>query len=981
MKRVPTAAIVLALLSVQAASANTIYVDDDAPPGGDGTTWNTARRSLEDALKDANPGDEFHVAGGTYWPAQPDINADLLRSRLGTFQLVSQVGLYGGYAGLADPNNPDVRDFTLHESILSGDLFRNDDPNLPADPNDPLRADNSYHVVTGSGTDETATLDGFTITAGNANISESFDGLGGGMYNDSAHPTLMNCTFSNNSANLGAGIYNWEASPTLHDCTFVGNWGGGGGGGMWCTVNSDPTLVNCTFFMNYADLGGGMVASYGSYPTLINCAFRGNTARRGGAVAFAVNNDTDIPLMVNCLLSNNSAVEHGGAMFFMNTKAELINCTFGGNSASQGRAWACNTTSPGTSNVEATNCILWDGGDEIWNNDSSTITIAHSTVHGSWPGTGNSAADPQFMDSNDNLRLAAGSPCIDAGDNDAVQPQITTDYDGNPRVVDGNADMVAVVDMGAYERGPILHVDDDTPARGDGLSWSTAFQNLQDALFAAANDPSIDEIHVAGGIYVPSEQTDPNDPRTATFQLISGVALYGGYAGLADPNNPDFRDVVLYESALSGDLAGNDDPNFVNYDENTYHVVTASNIDNTAILDGFTISSGNADGTDLYPHCNGGGMYNIDSSPLVENCIFSGNRAYLAASGLALGGGVANTGTSNSRFFNCTFTANTADGSWGGWGAGMANSHSSSPILVNCTFSDNVIPNVGGGGAICNYTDGYLTMTGCHFKDNSANIGGAIFDWTGGATLTNCSLYGNSAYQGGAIYKATSENTTITSTIFVHNHATYGGGIYNHRACNPVITNCTFADNFATEEGGGIWNDPGDDPFISGNPAAPTITSCILWGNSAPAGSQIHCGWPTVTYSCVQGGWPGVGNIEDDPNFVDPDGSDDDPNTWVDNDYHLTQFSPCIDTGDPGELGTDEFDIDGEARVMRGRVDMGADEFTGIAYVCGDLNCDGVRDENDVDAFVLALVNPTDYATAYPDCNVLNADCNGDGKH
>ena len=201
MKRVPTTAIVMALLSVQATSADTIYVDDDSPSNGDGTTWSTAFRSLQDALEDANPGpgDEFHVAGGTYWTAEPDFGADISRSRFGTFQLINQVGLYGGYAGLADPNNPDNRDIVLYESILSGDLLHNDDPNLPADPNDPLRAENSNHVVTGSGTDSTAILDGFTITGGNANGTAPHN-QGGGMYSVVGSPTVTNCTFSGNSA-------------------------------------------------------------------------------------------------------------------------------------------------------------------------------------------------------------------------------------------------------------------------------------------------------------------------------------------------------------------------------------------------------------------------------------------------------------------------------------------------------------------------------------------------------------------------------------------------------------------------------------------------------------------------------------------------------------------------------------------------------------------------------------------------------------
>ena len=789
-------------------------------------------------------------------------------------------------------------------------------------------------------------------------------------------------------------------------------------------------------------------------------------------------------MLANCVFSANSASQYGGGMFIWSADAILANCTFSGNFAPQGRAVACDC--PWTrSNFEATNCILRDGGDEIWNNDGSTITVTYSDVQGGWPGDGNLDADPYFLDSDqDNFRLGPGSPCIDTGNNAAVPPDVADldddgdpnepipyDLDGNPRVVDGNADMIAVVDMGAYERGPIMHVDDDATVRGDGLSWISAFQDLQDALAAAANDPSIGEIRVAGGTYVPSNQTDPNDARTATFQLLSGLALYGGYAGLADPNNPDFRDIDLYESILSGDLFGNDDPNLpldANdplRTDNSVHVVTGSGTNQSAVLDGFTVTAGNAKGAGPY-HMRGGGMYNHTGSPTVTNCIFAYNTSVSAMIG---GGGMCNQMDSEPNLTGCTFSGNSAY-----QGAGMANSHAnpilthctfignhatsgggmfnsrscptmsdcifnnntgggmfnneySDPTLTDCTFTGNTNLNGGGlanlsvsspilidctftgnsatlyGGGVHNFTISSPTMINCAFRENSAGTGGAVYSsFSSNPTLAYCTLIGNTAIDGAGIYSSSS-NPTVTTCLFTGNRATRGGGMYNEADCSPTITNCTFADNVATEEGGGIYNHPGgkdghndhilsESPaqndsiggmqfhFLLNDPANSTITSCILWGNTAPLGSQIFCGCSNVTYSCVQGGWPGEGNIEDDPNFVDPDGSDDDPNTWADNDYHLSQFSPCIDTGDPDELGTTEFDIDGEARVMRGRVDMGADEFTGIAYVCGDLNCDGIRDEYDVDVFVLALVNPAGYATAYPDCNILNADCNGDGN-
>ena len=104
------------------------------------------------------------------------------------------------------------------------------------------------------------------------------------------------------------------------------------------------------------------------------------------------------------------------------------------------------------------------------------------------------------------------------------------------------------------------HVDDDVALGGDGTSWPTAFTYLQDALSLATDG---DEILVAGGTYEPDKDEAGNvtlGNRSATFQLITGVGLYGGYAGLANLANPDERDIEGYESILSGDLDGDDTP-------------------------------------------------------------------------------------------------------------------------------------------------------------------------------------------------------------------------------------------------------------------------------------------------------------------------------------------------------------------------------------------------------------------------------------
>lgn len=219
-------------------------------------------------------------------------------------------------------------------------------------------------------------------------------------------------------------------NPSLTSCWFSGNSTCRLGGGLYCR-GGDSVLIDCTFRENSATvlaLGGGMANEAGN-ATLFGCLFAGNQAVTGGGIY----ND------------------HGNVT--------LSNCTFAENSASSGRAVACDSyqqQDPG--DVEMSNCILWNGGNEVRNNDGSTITITYSDLQGGWEGTGNIDAAPLFANSAaGDFHVSPGSPCIDAGDNTAVPPDITTDLDGNPRLVDdlGMPDSgygaPPIVDMGAYE--------------------------------------------------------------------------------------------------------------------------------------------------------------------------------------------------------------------------------------------------------------------------------------------------------------------------------------------------------------------------------------------------------------------------------------------------------------------------------------------------------------------------------------------------
>lgn len=473
----------------------------------------------------------------------------------------------------------------------------------------------------------------------------------------------------------------------------------------------------------------------------------------------------------------------------------------------------------------------------------------------------------------------------------------------------------------------ILYVDADATGANDGSSWENAFIDLQDALTAAEDG---DEIRVAQGTYKPDQGAGvtPGD-REATFQLINGVALKGGYAGHGE-EDPDARNIEAYESILSGDLNDNDsvvaNPRDLSDEptrsENSIHVVTGSNTEATAILDGFTITAGNAHGdfaTDPdNDHGRGGGMVIDDGSPTVRNCMFRDNSADW------FGGAVFNAGGSDTSFFNITFVNNgTGDLSHAGY--------------------------VSGGGAL-GITESAPSFFGCQFIGNESRWAGALLSVYGSrVVLAECSFVENEALEGegGAVHSTYDSDLLITGSLFVGNAAADRGGAVCDNGGGSTVRNCTVYGNSAGVRGGGLC-------ALAGTM---DIQSCILWGNTAGVQeSQIGIGGGvqvTVAYSDVDGGvwWGGVGNMDVDPAFVNPDSGDFHlksqaghfhPGGWVLDDV----TSPCIDAGDPmSPIGLEAF-------PNGGRINMGA--YGGMAeasksyfgtepcetIVAGDINGD-----------------------------------------
>ena len=406
--------------------------------------------------------------------------------------------------------------------------------------------------------------------------------------------------------------------------------------------------------------------------------------------------------------------------------------------------------------------------------------------------------------------------------------------------------MVSVVGVcfSGIVQADVIYVDAGAVGENNGESWTDARNFLQDALAAALIG---DEIRVAQGIYKPDQGDDVTaGDRTTTFQLISGVAIQGGYAGVSE-TNPDDRDVELYETILSGDLAGDDGDNFANNVENSYHIVTGSGTDSTAVLDGVTITAGNANGTDLYG--DGSGMYNDQGSPTLKDCTFREN--YASSGG---GGGIYNT-NSSPTLTNCTFTDNE------GWGManydsssptltacnftgsvrGMHNNNSSptladctftgnncgmynlesTPTLTNCTFNGNS-PIFSGNGAGMYNQNANPVLTDCTFTANSANYGAAMFNEYANPVLIDCDFGSNSANYGGAVYNTNSQPTLTNCTFTENSSQNHSGAIRNYKS-NAVINNCTFSVNSAGTDGGAISN----------SQSSPAITDCTFTANDA----------------------------------------------------------------------------------------------------------------------------------------------------
>ncbi|MFT5383353.1 MAG: putative outer membrane repeat protein, partial [Saprospiraceae bacterium] len=437
-----------------------------------------------------------------------------------------------------------------------------------------------------------------------------------------------------------------------------------------------------------------------------------------------------------------------------------------------------------------------------------------------------------------------------------------------------------------------IFVNTTAPTGGDGVSWATAYRDLQPALSASQNG---DEIWVAKGDYyiIGSSET--------SFEIPSGVKVYGGFLG--NETQREQRNWGIHETNLDGASFNNTIVYFEDSNINT-------------VLDGFTIKNGFADGASTREQSGAAIFIDITAT------------------------------TSSPKIANCLINDNNADSNGGAVYIDGSNSGTAAPTFENCTFENNFTLKDGGAVYSSGYSGGSCnpTFEKCSFLNNTSTVGGGALFFHGGdgnatATIKKCDFDSNIAEgNGGAIYsKGTSSgqaNHIIINSIFYANQGFAAGALYNNGGdggdCSPIITNCTFYLNEATGNGGtggAIYNN-GDN---SGN-SSPEISNCIIYGNIGPFDSQVFRnidGTPTISYSLVDVADCDELNSGEGSNVTCGDGMKYNmPPLYHDpgaGNLRLLVNSPAIDFGNDS-VNNETEDLDCNMRKVN-NIDMGAYEL------------------------------------------------------
>ncbi len=679
------------------------------------------------------------------------------------------------------------------------------------------------------------------------------------MSENGAESCVIDCEGSTGNYHRGIIFQNDENEySTIQGFTIKNGYNEYYGAGIYCYYAS-PTIRNCTITENSADYGGGVACDHAS-PTISDCIFSDNTAEifdgwvsLGGGV-FCTSSSS--PVITNCTITGNMAGRGAGICLLASSSAKIANCTITGNTGFQGGGGVyCHYSSPTISN-----CVIADnsaGGGGGIGCEGSSPTITNCTI------TGNSARDGGGIFTSDGSPIIGGDPGSGnyfAGNKAFNGSDLAGGDQSSP--VNATYNYFAGYCFSDYYVSPNLSFDlsnctsELLPIRQDiyvsptgndsneGLTPETSFRTMQHAMhmvYGTETDPVT--IHLASGTYSPSI-TGESFP----VPLINNVSI----AGMGETST------ILDAESSSCVFFGRHDDNIsisaLTITGGSYYTGGGLHFWSSSLTITHCTIAGN------YAGHGGAGLGFYNSSPTITDCSFKENAGHQD-------GGAIFSKESSSTITNCSFSGNASK-----YGGGIYCFHSS-PTISNCEFTGNSVERYGGGI----YFEGDCSplIAGCTFQFNFADDGGGIhhrsYSSTSSPNLTDCAIIGNS---GGGICFYNDSFPIITNCSISGN---IGSGIYCWIS-SPTITSCTFTEN---STGLYCWD------------SSPALSNCILWNN---AQYEILASESTsiVTFSCIQGGYEGEGNIDEDPLFVSgPLGA-----------YYLSQIpagqtsdSPCVNTG------------------------------------------------------------------------------------
>lgn len=820
-----------------------------------------------------------------------------------------------------------------------------------------------------------ATISGLTIRNG-------YSSNGGAIYASKTSITISRCVLAGNGTVnpnsstwvAGGAVYCIGQPAIMTDSVFHKNYAIGAGGGVYC--DRGATIINCVFTDNLAfgssqgdGVGGGAYVVGWDRIEIINCVFEGNSA--GGAGGVYINGGTEVTVtgcrisrnqattangggiycygnvatLTDCLITHNSCVSYdtsysrgfGGGIFFDASSVTLTNCTvaynssptlYGGGSVARGISFKATLT----------NCIIWGyGGNEV--QPAAKVTATYSDVVGGLPGTGNLNIDPLLTWDG---HLQATSPCINTGDPAYGGGATELDIDGEARILDGR------VDMGADE-----FVDSDADTLPN--YWESHYFGSPTAADPAADNNGTGRTNLQKFVL----GLDPIRPPTDYYVDPAGNDAYDG---LASTNDGTHGPKATIQAAI--DTAALNAADRVILAPGTYTgsancslslkgkmlSVQSTSPDDQAVVAATVVNAQGSDANNrrCFALTMGEGPLSSIAGLTLTGGYVSWNKYY--------GGAILCQRGSNPTIRDCRITGNQTypRGFTGGIGAGIG-IIDASPVVLRCRIDGNTT----GGGVYC--SNSRASFLQCLIARNTGtylSMGGALTILGGQVSIIGCTLSGNSSpggdsWSGGAISLQSAGKVTMRDCLVTGNSCGAGSstGISCSNGSTLALLNSTVTANGTIFSDEAVYVDSG-----SGG----QITNCIVWGNMGNL-YQIEkasgTGTLTVSYSITRGtGYSGSNNLNIDPKLTA--------------DYHLQAGSPAIDAGDlafvplPGEA-----DIDNQPRVVKGRVDIGADEYA----LAGDINGDGSVDVTDLLVLAGSWGSSRDSGAYNPFCD-LNSD-------